>query len=532
MSKNGCPIAVLVLGVIFSLLVPAAQAQKTTAWSGAGGDNLWANPANWTNGVPSDNVADKVHINGTVGSPFVVNLNGASIMVRLNQFVVNYATITNGTWDWDGGAGSLAATNVTFASNARLYRVCRSIAFSNVTYNNESYAFVVTGDSGTHRYMGGYIQTAWGFQTTPQYGSSVISTIIFDGYGGPDGSYHYGKNWNRIGSETADNGQSFFILNNTRVRSGRSLGIGWNGTSANKGQSTFACTNSQVYLGQELFLNTNATLSVSNSTFSFNSYASTDGLYNRMTNAALFDGEGLTIGMFTDNAGQQYEVSGVDTGAVFAGFLDNYSIDQFKFGLRDTSHTTPFVAFTNKYDNNIQPGNEALYVDVLTEVDNTGKAGADPKFTLNLNGFNVYYMKYVDSTNVPVVVTNGTLTQVTGAAFFPASGFVHAPEGVKSFSRGDAPLAIGTDYGSVYVRGFAAGKALSMKLAVSGTQPNIDTLRADLGGSGSGGQITLSYPQGGNGGTMFFGWNFSHRSVSLTSLDVGESVPGTMMIIR
>jgi hypothetical protein len=538
MNKNVCSVAVLVLLVICGWLVPAAQAQKTTAWSGAGGDNLWSNAANWTNGVPTDNKADRVNIIGTVGSPYTVNLGGASLLVRLNKMTISDTTITNGTLDWDFGwvnEGYLFATNVTFAPNAKVDRLCASVVFSNVTYNNTAKIFTTSRETRTHRYMGGNLYGG-GWRIAPAYAWSTIHRVFIEGYDGPAGGYHYGTAI-AMGDQSADNGQSFLFLNNTRVRTGN-CNVGWNGSSEPaaliNAQSTLSLTNSKLNVGLLLNLHSNAIFRATASEVEFWPVGGvvTDGLRNRMTNAAAFDGEGLTVWGMTENVGMTYEVSGVDTGAVFAGFHDNYSIDQLKFGLRNMYHTTPKIVFTNTYDNNVQPGNEALYVDQLTEVDNIDKTGVDPTFTLNLNGLNVYYKKYVNSANVPMAVSNGTLTQVTGASFFAASGYIHALEGAQAFVKGASPVAIAADYGSVNVSGFPAAKALSAKLVVSGTQPNIDALRTELSGTGSGSQITLSYPQGSDGGTMFFDWNFSHRSVTLTSLEVTQSAHGTMMIIQ
>ena len=537
MSKNRYPVSVLLLVMICGLLVPVAQAQKTTAWSGAGADNLWTTAANWTNNVPTDGVLDKVFITGTEGSPFIVNLNGATARnVSLNTVTINYATITNGQWDWNS-QGALYATNVVFTDSAKIKLLPPLVTLSNVTYNRTGGSdnnFGMAGGDATHRYLGGYIRTK-GLSLSPSYGWSVVQTILIEGYGGPGGGLHSAAYYLEIGYKSAANGQSFLRLQDTRLQTTSGY-IGWDGgANQGTGQSTLTMTNSLLRLEGRLLLNTNAIFKAASSELEFRAIyndITLFGLRNRMTNSFLFDGEGLTVGAYSDNAGMQFEVSGTDTGAVFSGFHDNYSIDQLKIGLRDSGNTTPKIVFTNAYDNDGLAGNESLYVDVITEIDNTSKVGVDPTFTLNLNGLNVFYKKYVDSTNVPMAVANGTLTQVTGASFFAASGYIHAVEGAKTFVKSDSPVAIGADYGSVYVSGFAAGKPLNAKLVVSGTQPNIDALRTELNATGSGSQMTISYPQGSNGGTMFFDWNFSHRSVSLTSLEVSEKANGTLLVIR
>jgi hypothetical protein len=522
-----------VAGAVFLMAASAAMAQKTTAWSGAG-DGLWSTAANWTNGVPANGVADVVKIIGTESSPYTVNLNGGGTTpnVKDNITTINYATITNGTLDWDN-TGSLMATNVTFTDNAKVYRLGTSVTLSNVIYNNGANNFGISGGNGTHRYFGGYLRMR-GLKTAPAYGWGTLQTIFMEGYAGPAGKWHEPA-YVEIGFATADNGQSFLILKDTRINAGYGY-IGWNGdASQGTGQSTLRMTNSLLRISGRINFNTNAIFMATASDLELSAGGGvvTDGLRNRMTNAASFDGEGLTVWGLAENPGMTYEVSGVDTGAVFAGFHDNYSIDQLKFGLRNMYHTTPKIVFTNVYDNNIQPGNEALYVDLITEVDNTDKVGVDPTFTLDLGGLNIYYKKYVNSvTNVPVSIINGSLIQVTGATMMAASPFVHAPEGAQRYAKGAAALSVNSDYGTAIVGGFATGDDAYLDLTVSGNTSDINALRSELGGSGSGTKISLFFDGVGVGGDLFFDWNFSHRSVTLVSFTAVSAPLGTIMTIR
>jgi len=57
----------LAAGVISA--VPAIAAD--THWTNAGGDNDWNNPANWTNGLPSNNSGSTTYVEGT--TPAVVD---------------------------------------------------------------------------------------------------------------------------------------------------------------------------------------------------------------------------------------------------------------------------------------------------------------------------------------------------------------------------------------------------------------------------------------------------------------------------
>ena len=526
-----CPIALGVLLAIAFFPCRFAHAQKTTAWSGAGGDNLWSNAANWTNGVPTDNAADVVNIIGTAGSPFTVNLNGGGAVpnVRQNTINISYAVITNGTLDWDGSAGGLHATNVTFASNASVKRLCPSDTFSNVTYNSEANVMGITGGNGTHSYFGGYIQRTYAWKASPSYGGA-IQTIYIDGYGGPANGVHCGTKFTDIGSASADVGQSFFNLNNTRIRFVNGLRVGWDGSSSPAGKATISMTNTYVLLDVKMYLNSNTTMNVTNSILDFRPSAANGGLFNRMTNASLYDGEGLKVWALVENLGMQYEVSGTDTGAVFAGFHDNYSIDQLKFGLQNQLHTSPNIIFTNVYNNDGQPGNEAFYVDLLTPSNNVLASQPNPTFTFNMNGMNLYYKKYVPDPMVPIAVSNGALIQVTGAALIPASPYVHVPEGAKRFSKGDAPLAISAEYGTTYISGFSVGARIDVSLVVTGLQANIDALRTELNGVGSGAEVRLQYVNGAGGTNLFFDWNFSHRSVGVDVLSA-ELAPGTIFTI-
>src|SRR5215204_950394 len=46
-------VALVLLAHAAAAVAPSARAQEiTTSWTAAGGDNLWANPLNWSQGVP------------------------------------------------------------------------------------------------------------------------------------------------------------------------------------------------------------------------------------------------------------------------------------------------------------------------------------------------------------------------------------------------------------------------------------------------------------------------------------------------
>jgi len=85
------PFARLALG----LLGPAlASAQSGSTWTGAGGDNLWANPANWSAGVPAsvDATADLGQID--LGADLTLTLAD----VTLNHLIVGDLVPGGGSW--------------------------------------------------------------------------------------------------------------------------------------------------------------------------------------------------------------------------------------------------------------------------------------------------------------------------------------------------------------------------------------------------------------------------------------------------
>ena len=79
-------------------------------------------------------------------------------------------------------------------------------------------------------------------------------------------------------------------------------------------------------------------------------------------------------------------------------------------------------------------------------------------------------------------------------------------------------LLNGISYGMVLFI-LASGLSIIMGLMVSGAPGDIAALKSDLGASSWGGyDIAIDFPSGSSGGDMFFDWNFSHRNVTLTTL--------------
>ena len=100
---------VLLFGIATS---PVAAQERTTRWTGGGGNNLWFNSLNWTTGVPD---AETVALfTGTDASGVVVDLGGATgRAARIDTYmgIGSRATFRNGT---------LSTPHVNAASGVRI----------------------------------------------------------------------------------------------------------------------------------------------------------------------------------------------------------------------------------------------------------------------------------------------------------------------------------------------------------------------------------------------------------------------------
>jgi len=79
-----CIILILFIGVCNLNALP-------NTWTGAGGDNLWSNPSNWTSGVPS--AVDTVVINGAL-SGVIVSGNKSIARLEISNSILN----TTASW--------------------------------------------------------------------------------------------------------------------------------------------------------------------------------------------------------------------------------------------------------------------------------------------------------------------------------------------------------------------------------------------------------------------------------------------------
>jgi hypothetical protein len=527
MSGGNRCFAVMTAAVIVMAGVGGSESWAVLkTWNGGGDGTSWSDGNNWTPvGVP---VADTDDV--TINTNAVITLGGTTHSLVGRTIVLNDCTLTNGYLLGATTSGALWATNVTFTSDSGVGTDYYQTPYRSEFRNCKYYAFVSQARNWA-LYYDGYLKIYGG--SFANYGGISTFTypgnraqILFDG-GGP----HFVNvldvhGWEYNGS---GNGDATLTIRNTTLRVGTTSGSSWHydnpvgdpNYSPLNGSAVVSIENSTNNFDNTLSVGRLCTLSVTNSVMEFwNTYAGNRGFYNSMTNSANFNGEGLRVnvnilrfGTYPDGAWFEYEAAGKDLGADFKGFHDNYKIQQLSldhyYHLGGYGGSQKQMRLVNAVTNSGGTGAEALYADVLwIRLD----------MDLDLNGQKLYYKKLIGNLG-DLTQLNGAVAQVTGAALIAASPYVHAPEGAKHFTIGDAPLAIGSDYGTLYVSGLAAGASAGFNLKVSGSQGNIDALRAELGGAGGGDRIQLKFPHAGDGGDMFFDWNFSHRSVTLDTLE-------------
>jgi hypothetical protein len=314
------------------------------------------------------------------------------------------------------------------------------------------------------------------------------------------------------------NNSTFYITSATDFR--------WGGGAASS-STIVNLIDSTVRVGQQLTLQqfnaatTNMTLNVKNSTFLLEGFVAGDYLRNTLTSARAFDGEGLSVKINAENNGYQYEVSGRDLGTNFAGFHDNYSIDQLTGALRNSFHNNPNVQLTDTADNDLLPGNEALYVDKIT-LDPTLNSGG---FEFRTGGRNIYYKKLVTNGKTYSVTGGGSLQQVKGADLMSTAPYAHMPD-VQTATYGGPTLTLTnpSDYGTVIVTGAPNGGDLFVRLDVSGDATNITALASEIGANLVDGDLVLDYSRRPDGNNQFFDWSFAYRNVTVESI-LASAIP-------
>jgi hypothetical protein len=417
--------------------------------------------------------------------------------------LLDNSTLSGGTFTFNE-AGSLAATNVLFSSNLSITHLPPAMTLYNVTYNNNTANGWIVGQGGTFNTLsiiGGSVSRgpSSNLELRPD-ASSRTATLLIDG-----GDHDIGQA--RFGSGNGALGQSIATIKNATVRFSNGAGAAWGGggLGAVTSATTVNLENSTNRMDFGLILASNLTLNVKNSTLDFRT-AAPSSVDNLMTNSAKFDGEGLTLSMRPENVNLSYEVAGTDKGGVFAGFHDNYSLDKINFGNPSfNSATTTLVDVRN---NKGTAGNEALYVDAIN---------LSGKMTFDLGGRNVYYKKLTMNT-FAFTVNNGTLTQVKGADLLSAAPFAHQDADVAIYGGPALTLASPSDYGTVIVSNAPNGGDLFIRLNVSGSAGDINTLASEIGAVLVDGDLRLDYNGRPDGNNQFFDWSFAYRNVTVNSI--------------
>ena len=186
MSKHTSK-AVILGALTFALSVATALADKTTYWTGSGGNDLWTTAANWSAGVPASSSNDYVYI-GTNGVAYTVDMTGSgSPNIKNNHVWIENATITNGdfiAYDTSVGSGSLYASNTIFGKNSSGIGGTYMPATTLIDcYYNASRPTYVQADRGCTTYkVKNPATTYYNFalvRIRPNYGVNV--SVTFDG---------------------------------------------------------------------------------------------------------------------------------------------------------------------------------------------------------------------------------------------------------------------------------------------------------------------------------------------------------------
>lgn len=521
--------SLIILSVISLITAPAFGAIKS--WDAGGDGTSWGDASNWDpDGVPVDNVDHVYIINGGTVDLGGVGRNRES---GTSNLIVN-TIITN----------SGAAVFLNFGSNFRLVEI-RDCTL------DKSLNFTVAGSSGPVLISNTIMRAKSGGGNIIFMVNGGAKVTIIDGQFRADGNGDHaeiiaqfagqdhtieiiGGNHDfddfRINSRSGSvaNGRGVFILSNAIIRCGTSGTPNYHNSvalsAASTGSSTIFDHGSVTRFDSHLVMGTQCTYRASGLTrLRFRSTTLNKDIDLRMTNETFFDGEGLIINADAENNSEtELEICSGDLGAVFAGFHDNFSIDELRFT------TTGSGSLTLEDDRDNTPGAgsaEVIYSDLISF--------SNSNATINDGGNTIYY-KSIHSNGFTFV--GGILVQVTGAALF-TNNFTFEPEPLttKTATVGGGAVSVTNDYGTAIATGAAVGDNIKVLLDLDGTAGNIALLKSDLGAFDSGGgfDLEMQFPGAGAGGTdLLFDWSFSHRSVTLNRLQVDTFDFGTVVTVE
>ena len=515
--------SLVILSVLCLITPPVFGVTKT--WDGGAGTESWYDATNWDpDGVPTPNVDDFVITNDTV------DLQTSNVFVNGRTAFITDSTVKNGNFEWVFGGpaagSSLVASNCTFPATLKLHQP-HDMLIVNCDWDAKAIFGVFGGSASdmTITILGGEWDATSAQVKMNNFGASENKLLVVGGTGIHSCTLlNFGVGQNGANSITFSN-CTFFATG----------GATWHDNLLG-GPVAVTLANATNKLRSTLFAGSNLTFSATNSAIEFDQRANGKKFEITMTNDITFDGEGLTWTFYGEGFTTDVEVCGTDTGAVFAGFHDNFSID--KLHLRALNLSLPLahingLEFSDDHNNDLDGGAsaEALCTDVLS---------LDRVFTNSLtlyyNGQTIYYKKLLNTNNYSFTESGGGGTQqVTGAALF-ADTFTHTPENTTSATFGGAAVSVSNDYGMTIISGAGDGSNVFVKLDLDGTAPNIALLKSELGAStsGSGFDLEILFSGAGAGSTnLFFDWNFSHRSVTLNRLQAEPPPPpGTVVTVK
>lgn len=498
-------IRIVCMALAVSLSVAPGFAARV--WDGGGDGVSWGDGDNWNpDGVPS---AEDVSI-GAVS----VDLGGVTRSVGFVNVNLNGSTLSNGLLDFVNAfnPGSFIASNANLSAVDVSFMLTQSNVLVNTLWSQSAGALLVM--KGSMTIIGG------------DYDRANVHGIIGDASWGPASmTFNGGLNTHQLGKIRINAPDAAFgTVNPTYTATFTVEGDASIRASANSGQDALAVgtvgtaagilnlTQGQLRLDNGIVFGSNAVLNTGTTgrrEIFFQGADSGVAISNFMTSAANFDGEGLTLIYRPESATDSpYEVGGTDQGAVLSGFHDNYSLDHLVLNFPGGGKTMQLIDANN---NDGQAGNEAFYVDAISITNN---------HTIDLNGRNLYYKKLTVSGG-SLTVNNGTLTQVTGANLESVAPYAHQDGGGVETALYGGPtltLAVPSDYGTVIVSNAPNGGDLFLRLDVSGTVGDINTLAAEIGAQLWDGDLLLDYSGTGDGNNLFFDWSFAHRNVTVNSI--------------
>ena len=233
-TRQQCWLIALAIGLCFCALSPTSTWAANVTWNGAGGNDDWANGANWTGGTGPGGIPGPVD-NVTIDASGPVLLTNSQ---QIGQLTLNGQTLTFEGWDTILTATNVIVTNTSANVNHtaddvatantpdhRVYIVCTNLTVhSNASINvnarghsggtashNTGYGLGggPAGDyagGGGHGGKGG--QNEYSSRTSPGYPYGSATAPIDHGSGG-------GRDWNGGAAGSAGGGSIRLIVTDT-----------------------------------------------------------------------------------------------------------------------------------------------------------------------------------------------------------------------------------------------------------------------------------------------------------------------------